>query len=75
MGKNEIIIPDRSFALDLLRKVRLSFPVRQHSISVANKAVEIANKITKAKVNVRLVEIGGSCMTLEDRLHMGLSTH
>ncbi|MFO7797351.1 MAG: HD domain-containing protein [Promethearchaeati archaeon] len=59
MGKKETIIPDRSFALDLLRKVRLSFPVRQHSIRVANKAVEMANKITKEKVNVRLVEIGG----------------
>lgn len=58
MGTNETIIPDRDFALELLRKVRLPFPIRQHSINVANKAVEIVNKITKAKVNKRLVEIG-----------------
>jgi len=59
MGKNETIIPDRDFALELLRKVRLPFPIRQHSINVANKAVEIANKINKRKVRKRLVEMGG----------------
>jgi uncharacterized protein len=59
MGKYETVIPDRDFALELLRKVRLPFPIRQHSINVANKAVEIANNITKARVNTRLVEIGG----------------
>lgn len=59
MDIKETIIPDRDFALELLRKVRLPFPIRQHSINVANKAVLIANKINKAKVNKRLVEIGG----------------
>ncbi|TFG15629.1 MAG: HDIG domain-containing protein [Promethearchaeota archaeon] len=52
------ILPDRDFALDFLRKLRVPYSVRRHSIKVADKALEIANKIKKTKVNMNLVEIG-----------------
>ena len=52
------ILPDRDFALDLLRKLKVPYSVRRHSIKVADKALEIANKINKAKVNMNLVEVG-----------------
>ena len=52
------ILPDREFALEFLRKLRVPYSVRRHSIKVADKALEIANKIKKAKVNMNLVEIG-----------------
>ena len=53
-----LILPDREFALDLLRKLKVPYSVRRHSIKVAEKALEIASKIKKAKVNLNLVEIG-----------------
>ena len=39
--------------------MRLPGSIRLHSISVAKRALEIANKITKARVNKELVVIGG----------------
>ena len=42
-----LILPDREFALDLLRKLKVPYSVRRHSIKVADKAVEIAYKIKK----------------------------
>jgi uncharacterized protein len=53
-----LILPDREFALDLLRRLKVPYSVRRHSIKVAEKALEIARKITKNKVNMNLVEIG-----------------
>ena len=53
-----LILPDREFVLDLLRRLKVPYSVRRHSIKVAEKAVEIAYKIKKAKVNINLVEVG-----------------
>jgi len=58
MGNKEELLPDREFAIDLLRKLKVPYAVRRHSINVANKALEIANKIKKAEIDIDLVEIG-----------------
>ena len=58
MVKTDTVLPDSEFALDLLRELRVQYSVRRHSINVANKALRIANKITKVKVDKNLVEIG-----------------
>lgn len=58
MGKKEEILPNREIALDLLRKVKITYFIRRHSLQVANKALEIANQIKKEKVNTQLIEIG-----------------
>ncbi|MFX1375403.1 MAG: HDIG domain-containing metalloprotein [Promethearchaeota archaeon] len=58
MEKEEDILPDRDFAIDLLRKLKIPHSVRRHSEKVADKALEIAKKITKVKVDLNLVEIG-----------------
>ena len=58
MGKKGEIIPDREFALDLLRRLKIPLSVRRHSEKVADKALEIADKITKANVDKNLIEIG-----------------
>ena len=51
-------LPTSDFAFDLLRILKVPYQVRKHSIKVAEKAVEIANKIKHAEVNKDLVEIG-----------------
>lgn len=50
----------RENALELLRKVGLSEHIIQHSIAVANKAIEIAKRIQAAghPVDIELVESG-----------------
>ncbi|MFW9940227.1 MAG: HDIG domain-containing metalloprotein [Promethearchaeota archaeon] len=58
MVKKEEILPDREFAIDLLKKLKIPYSVRRHSEKVADKAIEIANKITKVKVDKNLIEIG-----------------
>lgn len=58
MGKKEEIIPDREFVLDLLRRLKIPLSVRRHSEKVADKALEIADKITKTNVDKNLIEIG-----------------
>ena len=58
MSQEENIIPYREHALDLLKSVNLNSSVKKHSLAVSRKAVEIATKITKVKVNMELVEIG-----------------
>jgi len=55
----EDILPDREFAIDLLRTLKVQHSVRRHSEKVAEKALRIAKKITKVKVNKDLIEIGG----------------
>ncbi|MBD3196023.1 MAG: HDIG domain-containing protein [Candidatus Lokiarchaeota archaeon] len=59
MVSKETILPDRAFALELLKKLRLPISIRLHSINVANKGLEIAENIRKVNVDTRLVEIGG----------------
>jgi uncharacterized protein len=51
-------LPTSDFAFDLLRILKVPYQVRKHSIKVAQKALEIANKIKKKKVDKDLVEIG-----------------
>ncbi len=52
------ILPDREFAINLLRKLRVSYSVHRHSLKVADTALNIASKIKKSTVNKNLVEIG-----------------
>ncbi|MHA1689599.1 MAG: HD domain-containing protein [Promethearchaeota archaeon] len=59
MDIKEEILPSREFALILLRKEKLPGSIRRHSIRVANKALAIAKKIRKVKVDTELVVIGG----------------
>ncbi|MFX1477965.1 MAG: HDIG domain-containing metalloprotein [Promethearchaeota archaeon] len=58
MDVKEDILPDRAFAIDLLKKLKVQPSVRRHSEKVADKALEIASKITKANVDKELIEIG-----------------
>ncbi len=58
MKQEEYIIPSRENALELLKNLKVPTHVRKHSIAVAKKAMEIANKIKKAEINKNLVEIG-----------------
>ena len=59
MGKKEEVLPDRELALDLLRRLKIQLAVIRHSEKVAEKAIEIAKKIKKVKVDMDLIEIGG----------------
>ncbi|MHA1915254.1 MAG: HDIG domain-containing metalloprotein [Promethearchaeota archaeon] len=59
MVKKEEILPDRDNAIDLLRTLKIQHSVRRHSEKVSDKALKIAEKITKIKVNKNLIEIGG----------------
>ena len=58
MVNKEEILPDRDFAIELLKKLKIPLSVRRHSEKVADKAIEIARKIKKAKVDMNLIEIG-----------------
>jgi len=58
MAKKDEILPDWDFALALLRELKLPYSIKRHSIRVAEKALEIANKINHADVDKNLVEIG-----------------
>jgi len=58
MVNKEDILPDRDFALDLLKRLKVPLSVRRHSEKVADKAIEIALKIKKAKIDINLIEIG-----------------
>ncbi|MHA2429515.1 MAG: HDIG domain-containing metalloprotein [Promethearchaeota archaeon] len=51
-------LPSREFAFDLLKKMKVPYHVRRHSLKVAEKALVIAEGITKMKVNQNLLEIG-----------------
>lgn len=58
MVKDEDILPDRDFAIDLLKSLKIQHSIIRHSEKVANQALVIANKITKANVDKNLIEIG-----------------
>lgn len=58
MVNKEEILPDREFALELLKILKIPLSVRRHSEKVADKAIEIAQKIKKVKVDMNLIEIG-----------------
>lgn len=56
--ENQETLPTREFAFDLLKKVKVPYQVRRHSLKVAEKALEISEKITKVVVDEDLIEIG-----------------
>jgi uncharacterized protein len=58
MVKERDFLPDRDFAVNLLNKLKIQNSIRRHSEKVADKALEIANKITKAEVDKNLIEVG-----------------
>jgi len=58
MVKKEEFLPDREFALDLLRKLKIQLSVRRHSEKVAEKAIEIAKKVSNVNVDLNLIEVG-----------------
>lgn len=58
MVKKEEILPDREFALNLLRELKIHHSVKRHSEMVAEKAIEIGKKIKKVEVDMNLIEIG-----------------
>jgi uncharacterized protein len=58
MANKEEILPDREFALDLLKSLKIPLSIRRHSEKVADKAIEIARKIKKVQVDINLIEIG-----------------
>jgi uncharacterized protein len=52
------LLPDREEAFELLKKLKVPYQVRRHSLRVAEKALDIARKLKNVKVNEDLVEIG-----------------
>lgn len=58
MNKDERTIPRRSEALELMDELNLPLSIKNHSIKVAEKALEIANKINKVEVKKSLIEVG-----------------
>ena len=58
MVKKGDILPDRDFAINLLRTLKIQHSIILHSEKVADKALEIANNITKVNVDKKLIEIG-----------------
>lgn len=55
----EETLPTSDFAFDLLKKLKVPYNVRRHSLKVADKALEIAEKIKLREVDMDLIEIGG----------------
>lgn len=55
---DDIPLPSRDVAFELLKILKVPYQVRRHSLKVSDKALEIAEKITKANINLELVEIG-----------------
>ena len=56
---SEETLPNSDFAFDLLKILKVSYHVRRHSLKVAEKALEIAEKIDKEDIDTDLIEIGG----------------
>ena len=56
---SEETLPNSDFAFDLLKILKVSYHVRRHSLKVAEKALEIAEKIDREDIDTDLIEIGG----------------
>ena len=56
---SEETLPNSDFAFDLLKILKVSYHVRRHSLKVAEKALEIAEKIDHEDIDTDLIEIGG----------------
>ena len=55
----EETLPTSDFAFDLLKKLKVPYNIRRHSLKVAEKALEIAENIKLRDVDMDLIEIGG----------------
>ena len=55
----EEILPSSDFAFDLLKEVKVPYNVRRHSLKVADKALDIAEKIKLKEIDLDLIEVGG----------------
>ena len=53
-----VVLPNRDFALELLKRLKVPYSVRRHSLIVCSKALEIANRINKTEIDKDLIEIG-----------------
>ncbi|MBY8980828.1 MAG: HDIG domain-containing protein, partial [Candidatus Lokiarchaeota archaeon] len=56
---SEETLPNSDFAFDLLKILKVSYHVRRHSLKVAEKSLEIAEKINDRDIDKDLIEIGG----------------
>jgi len=56
---SEETLPNSDFAFDLLKKLKVPYNVRRHSLKVAEKALELAEKINLREIDMDLIEIGG----------------
>ncbi|MBY9016404.1 MAG: HD domain-containing protein [Candidatus Lokiarchaeota archaeon] len=52
-------LPNSYFAFDLLKKLKVPYHVRRHSLKVAEKALDLAEKMDENDVDKDLIEIGG----------------
>lgn len=65
----EETLPTSDFAFDLLKELKVPYNVRRHSLKVADKALEIAERIKSNEIDIDLIEIGallhdiGRCQT------------
>ena len=55
---DDIPLPSRDIAFELLKTLKVPYQVRRHSLKVSEKALDLAEKITKTNINLELVEIG-----------------
>ncbi len=55
---DDIQLPSRDIAFELLKILKVPYQVRRHSLKVSDKALDLAEKITKNSINLELVEIG-----------------
>ena len=56
---SEETLPNSDFAFDLLKKLKVPYNVRRHSIKVAEKALDLAERIKLREIDMDLIEIGG----------------
>ncbi|MHA1624217.1 MAG: HD domain-containing protein [Promethearchaeota archaeon] len=55
---DDMPLPSKDIAFELLKILKVPYQVRRHSLKVSEKALELAEKITKNNINLELVEIG-----------------
>ncbi len=55
---DDIPLPSRDIAFELLKILKVPYQIRRHSLKVSEKALELAEKITDGNINLKLVEIG-----------------
>ena len=56
---SEDTLPNSDFAFDLLKELKVPYHVRRHSLKVAEKALDLAEKINRKDIDKDLLEIGG----------------